>query len=69
MDFSSIVDLFYLVAITGAGAIVAELLMQYMGQRSIEHQISIGIQGIMGINNMQTIDRAMERSNSNSKKE
>ena len=47
----------------GIGVIgyIAEIIMNYMGQRAVENHISMGIQAIIGVNNMNTIDRAMER--------
>ena len=49
--------------VAGVGVIgyIAEIIMHYMSNRAVENQISMGIQAIIGVNNMMTIDRAMER--------
>lgn len=41
-------------------AILAQIGLSYLAQRNLNDQLSLGIQGIVGTNNLETIDRRMD---------
>ena len=63
-----LVDLAYIVVFTGGVAIFASLLLDYLGYRKqvraqehVMHTIEMGVQGVLGINTIITVDEATER--------
>jgi len=41
-------------------AVLAQIGLSYLAQRNLNDQLSLGIQGVVGVNNLQTIDNQME---------
>ena len=64
---SAVIDLDQL-ALLGVGsvvliallAILAQIGLSYLAQRNLNDQLSLGIQGVVGTNNLQAVDRNQE---------
>lgn len=50
------------VVAAGILAMITQTFLEYLSQRNLNQQLSMGIQGITGTNNMREISRAEQRA-------